>query len=154
MSQEHSPVFISVSHKTSNERNSCPPSPAVNESMNESYETFNFTPSSFIENNNYDQPLDMSRKRTESNIVSDTSSSHQQQLRPSVITCASALLRTQCNLSDLAHNMCTIKANCDSNSNDIDDNHNVNHTQKIKSNNELKSARFGHRREIVSGDLY
>lgn len=154
VNQEHSPVFISSSHKVSLEINSSPSSPATNDSTNESYEAFSFHPSSYTENEDYDQPLDMSRKRTDYTVTStvDLPSSHQQQLRPSVITCASALLRTQCSLSDSPHNICTIKANCDSNSNDIDDNHCINHLQTNKSNsNELKVSQIGHRKEIVSG---
>lgn len=152
VSQELSPVFISTCHKATSEINSSSSSPITNDS----YDTFNFHPSGYMENEDNDQPLDMSRKRTEL-ITSrlDMPSSQQQQLRPSVITCASALLRTQCSLSDIPHNKCTIKANCDSNSNDLDENHCINNHQLNKSiSNELKATHIGPRREVVSGIVF
>lgn len=150
MNQDHSPVFISTSHKVSSEINSFPSSP-TNDSTYESYEAFSFHPATYIENEDYDQPLDMSRKRTD-NLVTSTvdSPSSQQQLRPSVITCASALLRTQCSLSDIPHNMCTIQTNCDSNTDDIENNHSMSKSNRIMT----KSPYIGPRREIVSGILF
>lgn len=151
VSQELSPVFITTSHKAACETNSSSSSPITNDS----YDAFTFHPSAYIENDDNDQPLDMSRKCTESTAISTVDSCSQQQLRPSVITCASALLRTQCSLSDIPHNKCTIKANCDSDCNDIDDIQCINHHQLNKSNsNKLKVAHIGPRREIVSGMYY
>ncbi|XP_015913065.1 transcription cofactor vestigial-like protein 4 [Parasteatoda tepidariorum] len=132
-SQELSPVFTNM-YKTVN---SLPSSPL----MCEPCEPLQFT-SKFEEDS--DQPLDMSWKRTDNKDYQCS----QQQLRPSVITCASALLRTQCNLSDLAHQMCSANV---SDSNHIE----VKQTPSEKfietSEEKNKVRRFGHRREIVSG---
>ncbi|GFT39501.1 hypothetical protein NPIL_560961 [Nephila pilipes] len=152
INHELSPVFIPVSYKVSSQVNSLPSSPLTNESSNnEPYETFHFTsPSNFVEPEDYDQPLDMSRKRPQQ-MMSSESQNSQQQSRPSVITCASALLRTQCNLSDLAHQMCATNVN-DNNSNDTIDGQFVNNFQNNNvDNDETKDIRPGHRREIVSG---
>ncbi|KFM66456.1 Transcription cofactor vestigial-like protein 4, partial [Stegodyphus mimosarum] len=143
VSQDLSPVFGPASYKVSTTINSLPSSPIANESNNDHS-------SAFVEHEDYDQPLDMSRKRSQV-LSTECQNSHQQQLRPSVITCASALLRTQCNLSDLAHHMCTANVN-DCNSNDIDDNQYItDHRNSKRINSEIKGVRPGHRREIVSG---
>ncbi|CAL1269739.1 unnamed protein product [Larinioides sclopetarius] len=151
VNQELSPVFIPSSYKISSHMNSLPSSPLTNESSNnEPYEAFHFVPPNYTEHEDNDQPLDMSRKRPQQMASSESQNTQQQQLRPSVITCASALLRTQCNLSDLAHQMCATNVN-DSNSNDTPDNECMNHQNNSVENDEMKDVRPGHRREIVSG---
>lgn len=131
--------------------NSLPSSPLTNESSYDLHENFHFTsPPNYIEQEDYDQPLDMSRKRPQE-VISESQTTHRQQLRPSVITCASALLRTQCSLSDLAHQMCSANVS-DCNSNDIANDHCLkNHQDNSADNTEAEDMRPGHRREIVSG---
>lgn len=85
------------------------------------------------------EPLDMSKKcsRQDDEPVSSNSVPIQQQ-RPSVITCASALLRSQCHT----------KSNCQS------AHCNGNSEEKTSEKNELdggEDVRPGHRREVLSG---
>lgn len=143
---EHSPVFRPSHYKT--QVNSLPSSPHTNYDL---HENMHYTsPLNYIEQEDYDQPLDMSRKRPQE-VISESQSTHRQQLRPSVITCASALLRTQCSLSDLAHQMCAANVS-DCNSNDIvNDYCSRNHQDNNTDTNEAEDARPGHRREIASG---
>ncbi|XP_054721351.1 uncharacterized protein LOC129231129 [Uloborus diversus] len=149
VSQEHSPVLASP-YKTSTCISSSPSSPLGSERNNNSFNAFRFSPPTPNFEQDYDQPLDMSKKRLQDAQTSNESQSIlQQQFRPSVITCASALLRTQCNLTDSAHHVC--KANVSDSNSNIDNDTSKADFQNNKVNNEIKSARPGHRREIVSG---
>ncbi|KAG8189337.1 hypothetical protein JTE90_021842 [Oedothorax gibbosus] len=152
VTNEHSQIFMTSSCKSSPQMNSLPSSPLTIESNYDSHDDFNSTtPSNYIEHEDYDQPLDMSRKRPQE-VILDSEITHRKQLRPSVITCASALLRTPCNLSDLAHQMCATNVS-DYNSHEISNNQSClkNPQGHITENTDSEDARPGHRREIVSG---
>ncbi|GIY95451.1 uncharacterized protein CEXT_393741 [Caerostris extrusa] len=152
VNQELASVFMPSLYKVSSHINSLPSSPLTNESSNnEPYEVFHFAPpTNFFEHEHYDQPLDMSRKRPQKTVSTDSQTSLQQQLRPSVIKCASALLRTPCNLSDLAHQMCATNVS-DNNSNDIAERDSQCLNSHLNNNvdaEETKDVRPGHRRKL------
>lgn len=98
----------------------------------------------------FDEPLDMSTKRSHEAVSSSGATPvYSQQHRPSVITCASALLKAQCNLTDVAHSLCTAPLS-DSNSSDSKETGNTNGGDSYPSVGPDK-MRLGHRREVVSG---